>query len=144
MNSKILYNRLGKMKKSLMKLPHICGESRMCAVILDSRGIPISTGYNSYKKTHPIMRNFVKKELLFSDGSNGDKKIYLHAELDCYDKGLSQKNKWNTMIITRIDANNNFRLAKPCVGCFEMIKNSFVNVYYTDNNGNLILLKTGD
>ena len=142
MKSKLLYQRLNKMRESLELVPYVKGENRLCAIILDAKGVPISIGYNSYTKTHPIMRNFAKKDLTFPDGSKGDEKIYLHAEMDCYTKGYFQKHRWHTMIITRIDCNGNFKLAKPCVGCYNMIKDKFDNIYYTNNNGELILLDT--
>lgn len=141
MKSSVLYSRLDKMRESLELIPYTKGENRMCAIILDKFGIPISIGYNSYTKTHPIMRNFAKLKDPLPDGSFGKDKIYIHAELDCINKGYFQKKRWHTMIVTRIDCKGNFKLAKPCIGCYQIIKDKFENIYYTDNNENLVLLK---
>ena len=130
------------MKDSLELIPYVTHEYRMCAIILDKFGIPISIGYNSYTKTHPIMKTFGELGVQFPDGSMGLEKIYLHAEIDCCTKGLFQKHRWNTMIIARIDSEGNFKLAKPCPGCFNYIKDKFDSIYYTNNKGELVLLKT--
>ena len=138
MNSKIIYSRLNKMKESLELIPYTKGECRLMAMILDKYGVPLSIGYNSYRKTNPIMKSF--KNISFKDPTiNGDCVEYLHAEMDAMNKGRLQIRKWDTLIVARVDSKGNLKLAKPCNGCASNIKDKFNNVYYTNDKGELVL-----
>jgi deoxycytidylate deaminase len=141
MNTKTLYKRLNKLKEHLEQIP-IQQKFRLGAIILDKYGIPISIGFNSYVKTHPVMLNFRSPKVDFGFGIDKESKIFLHAEMDCLIKGLSKKSEWHTLIVARIGADGELKLAKPCQGCSEMLKGHFKNIYYTDNSGNLILMKS--
>lgn len=80
----------------------------------------------------------------------------LHAEanaiINYYGKNIIYKNNnWKifgkikkniNLIVIRIDKNNNICSSRPCYNCLKMMQQLFINkVYYTDDNGNLIMEK---
>lgn len=130
MNSKTIYRYFDKMRTSLELSNYESGHTRLMALILDKHGTIISKGENSYSKSHPKMRYIANVD-----------KIYLHAEIDACIKGEHLEDKWHTMIIVRVDYKGRPKLAKPCENCSKYIQNKFKNVYYSDNNGNLVLYK---
>ncbi len=85
----------------------------LLATIYDKRGRILSTGKNSYVKTHPYQAKMSKK-------TGSPEKIFLHAEIAALVKcrnGIPYKIK-----IERYDRNGNPKMAKPCPGCEHAIK----------------------
>lgn len=104
----------------------------MGAALIDKSGTVLSYGFNSYIKTHP--------RIVFNPNYN-EFKLYLHAECAAIYKN-HKDNKPYAMIIARLSDEGNFRLAKPCIGCYSEIKNipTIRKVFYTNDSGELILL----
>ena len=83
------------------------------AYCFDKRGRLISTGRNSYVRTHPLQKHFAEKV-----GHHG--KEFIHAEIDAI---LKAKGKQiNSIHIVRLDSKGKARLAKPCPICMEAIQ----------------------
>lgn len=81
------------------------------ATIFDKRGNVISTGENSYTKTHPYQFTLAKK-------IGRPNAIYIHAEVAALIKlSKKEKQKAHRIFIERYDANGNPVLAKPCKAC---------------------------
>lgn len=149
----VLYRRLMELKERIETLPIPCSPSgkarpRMGAVILDKHSYPISYGYNSYHKTHPLMKML---------GGYGVYMLFPHAEIAaCIASGdkpgykdrnnnedqISQTTHKNQiMIVARVNNQGQLRYAKPCIHCQSALKNKFKAIYYTNNKGELVLLK---
>ncbi len=95
-------------------------KQNITAMIFDKKGRILSIGKNSYVKTHPLQAEYAKKV--------GDpNKIYLHAEvaaiIRCRDLSKAYK-----IVITRVNVNGEFVLAKPCSICMRAIKESGITV----------------
>lgn len=100
------------------------------ACIVDKKGNILSIGKNSYIKTHPVQYKY---------NLHNPEKIFLHAEIDALLKCKSDN--YHTMIICRMTKLCNITMAKPCIGCMKALKDyNIKKVYYTDNQGNLVLL----
>lgn len=100
-------------------------------IITDKKGNILSFGINSYSKTHP-------KQLHYNKICNPTR-IYLHSEIDALIKCKSENA--HTMIIARITKKGETKIAKPCEGCFNALRdNGIKKVYYTNNYGELVLL----
>ncbi len=97
------------------------------ATCFDKRKRVISVGYNSYKKTHPLMLFFAMQ------AEKNSQKICLPAELAAL---LKAKDKEiHTMLVERIESNG-YGLAKPCLACQCAIKAYGVKfVQYTTEEG---------
>lgn len=122
---KFLVKKLQEQNTDIGKYQH-----RVGTIITDRKGNILSTGFNSYIKTHPRQ----KKYNLYINPT----KIFLHAEIDSLVKCRGEP---HTMIICRIGRDNQIRLAKPCKGCYNAIKDVQVKkVYFTNNFGELTLL----
>lgn len=96
----------------------------ICATVYDKKGRILSTGENSYTKTHPKMARL-------SHACDLKDKIYLHSEVLCIIRalkvGIPHKIK-----IERYHKNGNPALAKPCPICDMFIKESGIKfVEYT-------------
>jgi deoxycytidylate deaminase len=104
----------------------------MGAVLLSKSGTVLSLGLNSYTKSHP--------RIVLNPNYN-EFKLYLHAECAAIYKN-HKDNKPYAMIIARLGEDNEFRLAKPCLGCYSEIKAipTIKRVYYTNSEGGLILM----
>ena len=89
------------------------------ATLFDKRGKIISIGYNSYTKTHPIMKKYAN-QCGFPD------KEFLHAEVDaivkCKDK-VPYK-----ITVERYDKKGNPMNAEPCEICKSILQDSGVKV----------------
>ena len=93
------------------------------AITYDKHGTPISSAYNSYKKSHPLQAYFAKKV-------GHPNRIYLHAEIAAIIKAGTQK--IHTLIVHRGEKNH-YLMAKPCLICQEAIKAFGIkNIYYTN------------
>ena len=101
------------------------------ASIVDKKGQVISTGKNSFIKTHP-------KQYIYNQYKNPFK-IFLHAEIDALLKYKSDSGYM--MIVARMTKTGMIRSAKPCHGCFQAIKESNIKkIFYTNDDGELTLL----
>ena len=82
-----------------------------CGAFLNKRLIVL--GFNSYTKTHPIMRKW---------GKNAES-IFLHAEIDCLLTARRKlcDNTFNRLefFVARINRQGELVSAKPCVGCMK-------------------------
>lgn len=126
------YHTLRTLLNKLNNLDDIKGQHKVGAVILDRKNNVLSIGYNSYIKTHP-------KQYIYNKHINPTR-IFLHAEIDAL---VRCRGEPYTMIVARIGKDSKVRLAKPCKGCFNAIKDTKVKkVFFTNNNGELVLLDT--
>lgn len=93
----------------------------------DVKGRLLSTGLNSYTKTHPVVAHFSKL-------AGTPEKIYLHAEIQAV---LRAKDKVvDTVAIERYDSEGKTAMAKPCSTCALMLKAYGVRfVRYTTDQG---------
>ena len=109
------------------------------AILLDRRGNIISSGTNSFCKTHPYQKKLSEKVVI----KHKREQIYLHAEISALVKCNTTP---YTIIVARIGKNESvYRLAKPCPICQEAIKQAQIKkVYYTNNNGDLVLFNDSD
>lgn len=87
---------------------------RLVAIITDKKGNMLSTGVNSYSKTHPAQAKFASK-------SSNPKRVMLHAEIDAINKLKSKTLKPYAIYIARVNKNGEVGLAKPCDCCMAAI-----------------------
>lgn len=92
------------------------------AFALDKKGRLLSTGFNSYVKTHPYQKRCARKA--------GDQfKQYLHAEISAI---IKAKQQVHSLVVIRISKAGDFMLAKPCPICYLAIGEAGIkNVYYS-------------
>lgn len=93
----------------------------------------VSIGINNPSKTHP-------KNLRFGYRNKRNQPINniigIHSELAAVIKLGRQDLEGLDIVNTRIDRNNMLALAKPCVGCQDMLKQLGVNrIFYSTHNG---------
>lgn len=99
-------------------------QEKICSIIVNKKGLILSIGYNSYKKTHPLQKKYARKT-----GNNN--KIYLHSEISCI-IGLSYDSKPYAIYVARVNNNGEPLLARPCAICELAIKEAGIkNIYYT-------------
>lgn len=98
------------------------------ATTYNKSGQKISTGFNSYTKTHPLQKYFSEK------AGDSEYKTCLHAELQAL---LRARGKHiHGIKVERIEKNGKFGMAKPCASCQEAIKAFGVKqVIFTNQNG---------
>jgi deoxycytidylate deaminase len=93
----------------------------------DRKGNVISSGTNSYTKTHPLARHF---SILAGESPE---KCRIHAELQAMLNAGSRK--VYSVFVNRYDADGTTALAKPCRGCQLMLKAfGVVLARYTDKD----------
>lgn len=99
------------------------GKHNLVAAVVH-KSTPISIGYNSYKKSHPVQLQV----------SGHPEKIYLHAEVDALIK--AQKlvepevlSKCDLYVI-RIKKDGTYGTSKPCDNCQRYIQGKVKNVHY--------------
>lgn len=99
------------------------------AHVFDKRHKLLSTGHNSYTKTHPK-----QKEAACAVGHN--EKIYLHAEIDAL---IKIKNKKAYSIhIYRYDKHELLKNAFPCPICLNIIlKYGIKQIFYSTNENSI-------
>lgn len=100
----------------------------MGAVLVDRKGNVVSSGFNSYR-THPKY------------GTQKTPYRYMHAEGSCIYNAVKKGKKTEgcSIFVFR----KNWRLARPCAHCMELIREAGIqNIYYTDQkqNGNPIII----
>lgn len=100
--------------------------------VLISKGKIISKGYNS-TKTHPEQKKY--NEL--RTNINLDKaNHYLHAEFDAIRKAKNTSLKNAELYIYHINRNGEQKLARPCAGCMNAIKEHGIKViHYSTPDG---------
>lgn len=126
------YHTLRLLLKKLNEQAVIRNQHKVGAVILDRKGNLLSTGFNSYTKSHP-------RQYLYNKNFNPTK-IFIHAEIDAL---VRCRGIPHTLVISRIGKDGKVRLAKPCKGCYNAIKDVKIQrVFYTNDNGELVLLDT--
>lgn len=104
----------------------MAARTRIRATIYNKRGRVISVGYNSYVKTHPLVKRLSEKV-------NINNKEYLHAEIAALIRCKSNPYK---MLVERKGRDGRYRLAKPCPICMLAIKLAKVKILeYTTDTG---------
>jgi tRNA(Arg) A34 adenosine deaminase TadA len=83
------------------------------ATCYDKKGSKLSTGFNSYVKTHPLQKYFACRV-------GHTHKEYLHAEIAAILKAKDKK--IHRIVVERFDKHGLPLLAKPCPICSEAIK----------------------
>jgi tRNA(Arg) A34 adenosine deaminase TadA len=94
------------------------GKHRIAAAVLDNKGTILSTGVNSYIKTHPLQAHYARK-------AGCSEKQWLHAEISALVK--VKHGKPNKIVVIRINRQGELRLAKPCDICMLAIKQAGIN-----------------
>jgi deoxycytidylate deaminase len=90
----------------------MCKHQVVTAFVYDKRGRLLSTGQNSYVKTHPLMAS--------SGAAVGEPhKIFLHAEVAALVK--CDWTKAHRLLVTRYGKDGRPLLAKPCRVCHHVI-----------------------
>ena len=84
------------------------------ATVYDKRGRVLTTGENSYSKTHPLQSRYAVMTGL------GDK-IFLHAEISALSK-LKKHHKPYRIVVERYLKDDTPACAKPCVVCSAAIQ----------------------
>ena len=79
------------------------------ATIYDKRGRVLTTGENSYEKSHPLQAKFAVQVGL-------DDKVFLHAEISALSK-LRKHHKPHRIVVERYKESGEPGLAKPCPVC---------------------------
>ena len=102
------------------------------AIALDKHGTVLSVGFNSYTKTHPLQMLYNKE--------NNPSRLFLHAEIDAL---VKSKVEPYMLIVCRLSKLGKIRIAKPCSGCYQAIRDYKVKkVFFTNNYKELVLLDT--
>ena len=112
----------------ISRLKYVSSQStlnhRIGCLILNRKGIVISTGYNLLK-SHPIQYEY-------ADLVGEPYKIYLHAEVRAL---IKCKEKPHHLYTMRLSKTGDYLLSKPCCICVQYIKDSGVKyISYTDVN----------
>lgn len=112
-------------------------EKTKLGCVLIYRGIPLTVGWNTKDKEHPIQKelNAFRK---YNEGSNGKKHDPLHAEMMAMIKAKDLDVDFNkvSLFVSRTKKDGSIGIAKPCPACMEMIKRLGIkNIYYTTDNG---------
>ena len=90
------------------------------ATIFDKRGRVLTTGLNSYSKTHPYQYRMAK-------ASGKPEAIYLHAEMAALVR-LKDWSKAHSILVERYDWQGNPVSAKPCPICQSAIDRAGINI----------------
>jgi len=93
---------------------------KLTATIYDKRGRVLSTGENSYNKTHPLQSRLAKR-------AGRDKAIYLHAEIQALVR-LKDWTRAHRIVIERYDNDGNPVSACPCEICQLAIKHAGIEI----------------
>ena len=89
------------------------------AFVYDKRGRLLSSGQNSYVKTHPLMAK--------TAASVGEPhKIYLHAEVAALLK--CDWDKAHRLLVTRYGKTGQPLMAKPCKVCHQLISQTNIKI----------------
>jgi deoxycytidylate deaminase len=106
------------------------------AILLNKRNRIISTGVNSYERTHPVQYRAAKKASKVFNDPNLEKKIFGHAEIISLIKAREDA---ETIVVCRIGGHGKkeLRMSKPCKICTYYILNysNVVNIHYSTTDG---------
>lgn len=94
---------------------------KIACVITDKRGRIISTGQNSYSKSHPRQAYYAKK-------MGNCKQIFLHSEIDAI---IKSNGKGHAIYIARVNNKGNVLPVQPCPICAYAIKDVKIKKVYT-------------
>jgi len=85
----------------------------ICACLYDKKGKVISSGVNSFSKSHPLQEKFGCTPY----------KIFLHAEIDAIVKALRKNEDLSgfRLAIARVCGDSSDAQAFPCDGCIEAL-----------------------
>ena len=101
------------------------GQQRVAAIVTDSRGNILSSGINSYSKTHPLQAKYAN----LNDERHH---VFLHAEIAALVKNRSEE-KASKIYVARLLKNGEYALAKPCPMCSMAIKEAGIEeIIYTE------------
>jgi deoxycytidylate deaminase len=94
-------------------------QQKIVAFVLDSKGRVLSTGVNSYVKTHP-------EQAKAAEEIGQEYKVYLHAEVAALTRlHRKQLGQQNTIVVLRLNNQNEMSNAKPCRICNAVIKEKY-------------------
>lgn len=102
--------------------------------IIKKNGRVISRGFNSYK-THPMQKKYneIREKGWMEDM---DTPGLMHAEFAALMKVKNKKLDDAELFVYRIDKLGNPRMARPCAGCMEAIKDRGIKqIHYTTPDG---------
>jgi len=104
--------------------PENRNRQRIAAIVTDAKGNILSTGINSYQKTHPVQARYAEK-------TKNQYNVFLHAEIAALVKNRYTE-KAARIYIARIYRNGDYALAKPCPICSLAIKEAGIEeIFYT-------------
>lgn len=110
------------------------------ARIYDKRGTLLSTGRNSYSKTHPRMVELGKKV-----GFHNDEKIFIHAEMDAINKCSNLDKAYLIEVFVYSKRSNSYRKSRPCPICTLDIKEAKIPyIRYRDRRGMVVTVPSED
>lgn len=89
---------------------------RITATIFDRRGRVLSTGQNSYVKTHPKMARYAQQV-------GEPYKIYIHAEVDAIIRCRALERAYR-ISVSRTSRHGKPALARPCAACMRAIQDA--------------------
>ena len=92
----------------------------LTATIYDKRGRVLSTGENSYSKTHPTQYHFAKQ-------TGRPEAVYLHAEIAALVR-LKDVDRAYKIVVERTGANGEALPAEPCPICKLAIEHAGIQV----------------
>lgn len=100
-------------------------QHNITAIIYDKRNRPLSVGYNSYVKTHPLQ---AKAAILAGEPH----KVYLHAEIAAIIKlPYTSKDKAHIIRVFRYNKYGKPMNAKPCAVCQGLLSQMNLKVEHT-------------
>lgn len=95
---------------------NLSGEQRVVAFVLDSKGRILTTGWNSYEKTHPV-----QKKAAFALSKTY--KVFMHAEVHALTRlSYKQLGKQKMIVVIRLGSNNQLLPSCPCIICSDVIR----------------------
>lgn len=101
-------------------------KQRVAAIVTDGRGNILSTGLNSYDKTHPLQAKYAER-------THNEEHIFLHAEIAALVRNKSDNAK--KIYVARIYRDGEIASAKPCPICSMAIKEAGIEeVVYTSKD----------
>jgi len=124
MNYTSIYRAANRYYSENGNLGHGC--HTLIAIAVDSNGIIIAKGINSYSKTHPLQAGYAKK-------MGREDAIYLHAEIAALVK--CRRDPY-IMFVFRFNKKGKLSMAKPCPICNLAMKEAGIKkIVYTTNGG---------
>lgn len=97
-------------------------KQRIYAIIVDKKGRILSSGTNSYTRSHP-------RQAFFAAKVGQVHRIFLHSEMDAL---VRCKEQGYTLYVARVDKKGNPLPCCPCEICTLAIKDAKIqNVYHT-------------